>query len=370
MRIRSSKFVYCLAVLLAFSISALSEEHPGQRGATSEDSARPATSCPVPQEPAGQPIATVAGQPIYEQELIPELGPRLLQLHNQEYQMKSQALEELIRKKVVEAEAKKRGISIDKLYEEEADSKVSEPSDAEISGYYLATKAQLNQPFLEMRPQLQKVVKLLKIAAARQEYADSLRAKAEVAVMLRPPQVDVGYDPARVRGDPKAPVTIVEFSDFQCPYCKKAQDTLKDLLIKYKGRVKLAFRDFPLRTLHPQAQIAAEASRCAEEQGKFWEYHDALFAGQATLSQAALVETAGSLGMDKKSFESCLATGKFKAQIEQDVQDGTKAGVAGTPGFFINGVFVNGAQPAAEFEKIIDGELAAIGNRSSSRASR
>jgi len=205
---------------------------------------------------------------------------------------------------------------------------------------------------------------------ARQEYADSLRAKAEVAVMLRPPKVEVSYDPARVRGDPKAPVTIVEFSDFQCPYCKKAQDTLKDLLIKYKGRVKLAFRDFPMRMLHAQAQDAAEASRCAGDQGKFWEYHDALFADQTTLNQAALVETAQSLGLDKKSFESCLATGKFKAQIEQDLQDGTKAGVAGTPGFFINGVFVNGIQPAAEFEKIIDGELAAMGSWNPTRASR
>ena len=318
----------------------------------------------------GEPVATVGGQPIYEQELVAELGPRLLQLRNQEYQVKSQALEELIRKKVVEAEAQKRGISIGKLYEEEADSKVSEPTDAEVGGYYLAVKAQLNQPLQEIRPQLQKAVKLLKIAAAREDYADSLRAKAQVAVMLRPPKVEVSYDAARVRGNPTAPVTIVEFSDFQCPYCKKAQDTLKDLLVKYKDQVKLAFRDFPMRTLHAQAQMAAEASRCAGEQGKFWEYHDALFADQTTLSQAGLVETAQSLGMDRNSFESCLATGKFKAQIEQDVQNGTKVGVAGTPGFFINGVFVNGAQPAAEFDKIIEGELAAIRNRNSTRASR
>ncbi len=367
MRIRSSKFVYCLAVLFAFSISALTEESPGQSGANSKDSARAAKSCPAPQEQAGQRIAAVAGQPIYEQELVAELGPRLLQLRNQEYQMKSQVLEELIRKKVVEAEAKKRGISTDKLYEEEADSKVSDPNDAEINGYYLAAKAQLNQPLQEIRPQLQKLVKLLKIAVARQAYADSLRAKAEVNVMLRPPQVEVSYDPARVRGDPKAPVTIVEFSDFQCPYCKKAATTINDLLSKYKGRVNLAFRDFPLREIHPQAQMAAEAARCACDQGKFWEFHDALFADQSKLDEAGLIAQARVLGLNERSFQSCLTSGKFKAKIEADLQDGSRVGVSGTPGFFINGVFLSGAQPQAEFERIIDNELAILGNPHSTR---
>ncbi len=316
-------------------------------------------------------IAIVAGQPIYEQDLVPELGSRLLQLRNQEYEVKSKALEDLIRKRIIEAEAKKRGISSDKLQEEEVDSKIADPSDDEVEGYYIAVKNEIKQPFQEGKPMLRKAVKLLKIAEARQDYADSLRAKADVVVLLRPPKVEVGYnDSARVRGDPKAPVTIVEFSDFQCPYCRKAQATLKDLLAKYNGRVKLTFRDFPMRTLHPQAQIAAEAGRCAEEQGKFWEYHDALFANQSKLDEADLAAHAQALGLDAKSFQSCLATGKFKAQIEQDIQDGTKAGVSGTPGFFINGVFVNGAQPKAEFERIIDSELAAVGSQNSARVSR
>ncbi len=317
----------------------------------------------VPLGSAGEPIATVAGQPIYEQDLVPELGSRWLQLRNQEYEVKSKALEDLIRKRVIEAEAKKRGISSDKLQEEEVDSTIPDPTDDEVEGYYIAVKNEIKQPFQEAKPMLRKAVKLLKIAEARQGYADSLRAKADIVVLLRPPTVEVGYDDsARVRGDPRAPVTIVEFSDFQCPYCKKAQATLKDLLAKYNGRVKLAYRDFPMRALHPQAQIAAEAGRCAEEQGKFWEYHDALYADQSKLDEADLVAHARSLGLDEKSFQSCLKAGKFKAQIEQDVQEGTKVGVAGTPGFFINGIFVNGAQPEAEFEKIINRELAAIGN--------
>jgi len=122
--------------------------------------------------------------------------------------------------------------------------------------------------------------------------------------------------------------------------------------------VRLAYRDFPLHEIHGQAENAAEASRCAGEQGKYWEYHDALFADQSKLDDASLAERARKLNLDDKAFQSCLASGKFKDKIEADRQDGSKVGVSGTPSFFINGTFVNGAQPLADFEKIIDAELA------------
>jgi protein-disulfide isomerase len=351
MRISPTKLAFYLGPVACLGLAALCSAQEAPKGSP------------------GEPLATVAGQPIYEQDLQPVVGPKLLQLHNQEYQVKNGALQDLIRQKLMQAEAKRRGISTEKL-QEEIDSKVPEPSDAEVEGYYLAVKNQLNQSFDEIKPQIQKALKALKTQKARQDYADSLRSKSEVVVLLRTPKVEVGYDSARLRGDPNAPVTIVEFSDFQCPYCKQAQATLKDLLAKYNGRVKLAFRDFPMRAIHARAQTAAEASRCAEEQGKFWEYHDALFADQSKLDAAGLASTARSLGLDEKSFQSCQASGKFKAQIDTDLQDGSKAGVEGTPGFFVNGVFINGSQPQAEFEKIIDSALASIGNPNSTRASR
>ncbi|MBZ5516486.1 MAG: thioredoxin domain-containing protein [Acidobacteriia bacterium] len=324
----------------------------------------------APQSSPRDPIAIIAGQPIYERDLAPEIGSKLLQLHNQEYQIKNTALQDVIRQKLLEAEAKERGVSTEELLKQEVDSKVSEPSDAEVEGYYLAIKNQIDQPLEQIKPQLVKALRALKTQQARQEYEDSLRSESEVVVLLRPPKVEVSYDPARVRGDRSAPVTIVEFADFQCPYCKKADATLNDLLAKYKGQVKLAYRDFPMRTLHTQAQIAAEAARCAEEQGKFWEYHDALFAAdQPKLDETGLSETARRLGLEENAFRSCLAGGKFKTSIEQDVQDGTKAGVVGTPAFFLNGVFVNGAQPEAEFEKIINSQLVSTGNRRGSPGS-
>ncbi len=317
-----------------------------------------------------KPLAVVEGQPIYEQDLMSVAGPSLLDLRKQEYKAKSDALDKVIRMKLVEAEAKKRGLTADELLKQEVDSKVADPSDDEAKGFYLAQRSQTTLPFDQVKPQVKQLLKASEIQQAREKYLDSLRDKADVSILLQPPSVQMGYDPARVRGDAKAPITIVEFSDFQCPFCKKVQGALNDVMARYPGRVKLAYRDFPMRTLHTNAQIAAEAGRCAGEQGKFWEFHDAMFADQAKLNEPGLLETAHSLGMDGESFRSCLTGDKFKAQIEQDVQDGTRAGVSGTPGFFINGVFVNGAQPEAEFEKVIESELAAIGRRSSARASR
>ena len=152
---------------------------------------------------------------------------------------------------------------------------------------------------------------------------------------------------------------IVEFSDFQCPFCRKVQSTLKNLLEKYQGQVSLAYRDFPLRGRHSQAELAAEASRCAAEQGKFWEYHDLLFANGDKLSRAGAAEMAQSLNLDEKQFDACLASDKYTKQIEQDLQDGIRAGVEGTPGIFINGILLSGAQPEAAFEKIIRAQLEA-----------
>ena len=316
---------------------------------------------------SGDPVATVAGRPIPEEELLETLGPQQsMQLRMQEYEAKSKALDSLIRLKVVQAEAKKRGISAEQLIEREVESRVADPTDGEVEAYFWGqNRAGAN--FEDVKEQYRASLKQLKLQKARQVYADSLRAKMDVVVLLRPPSVTVAYDPARVKGDPKAPITIVEFSDFQCPFCKKSESTLHELLTKYSGRVKLAYLDFPLREIHPQAQSAAEAARCAGEQGKFWEYHDALYAEQSKMDGAALLTRARALNLDEKTFQSCLNSGKFKSKIEADLEQGSKVGVAGTPGFFVNGVFLSGARATADFEKIIDSQLALLGTPHSSQ---
>jgi len=131
------------------------------------------------------------------------------------------------------------------------------------------------------------------------------------------------------------------------------------VLAKHQDTVALAFRDLPLTGIHPFAQGAAEAARCAGEQGKFWEYHDLLFGDQGNLDRNGLIAKAAKLQLDAKQFDACISSEKFKAQVQQDNQEGTRAGVNGTPGFFINGVFLNGAQPEAAFEKAIQEQLTA-----------
>jgi protein-disulfide isomerase len=306
------------------------------------------------------PVAIVNGQSISDAELSTAAAAQLRQILLQEYQVKKDVLENLVNQRVVEAEARRQGLTVEKLLEREVDAKVGKPSEIELKAYYLGQKDRWNLPFAEIQQQLSTGLRQGKIQQARQEYLKHLREAPGVAILLRPPRVNVSADPGRMRGDPQVPVTIVEFSDYQCPYCQAAEPTLKEVLARYEGHVSLAYRDFPLSQIHPHAQLAAEASRCAAEQGRFWEYHDALFANQSMLQQPVLIEHARKLGIDEKSFEACLTTGKFRSAVQSDYQDGIKAGVNGTPSFFINGIYLNGNQPTEEFARIIEDELAAI----------
>ena len=327
-----------------------------------------ATPFAVSAQDAQKPVASVAGQPIYEQDLMPVAGPGLLDLHKQEYKLKSDVLNQVIRKKLVEVEAKRRGLSSEDLLKQEVDAKIAEPSDDEARGYYLAVKSQTTLGFDQIKPQVKQLLRNAEIQQAREKYADSLRDKTQVAILLQPPVVHVGYDAARVKGDADAPITIVEFADFQCPYCSKVQPVLNDVLAKYKGTVKLAYRDFPLAPIHAHAELAAEASRCALAQGKFWEMHDAMFADQAKLDEAALLKTASGLGIDQNSFASCLQSNTFKDGVQQDFRAGSEAGLNATPSFFINGEFLGGGQSASDFATVIDRQLAALGKSSATQS--
>jgi protein-disulfide isomerase len=300
------------------------------------------------------PVATVDGQTIYEDDLLPSIQGQLMPLRKQEYDIKKKALDDAILQKLLDNAAKKKGITTDQLLAQEVDSKISEPSDAEVEGFYLATRS--SRPLSEVQPQIKQALKQAKIQQVRDRYIKSLRDGSNVVVELSAPRVNVAHDPARVRGNPNAPVMIVEFSDYQCPYCHQAEPTLEAVLAKYGDKVSFSYRDFPLRNIHDHAEIAAEASRCALEQGKFWDYHDQLFKA-SNLDKEALIGYAKDAKLDDKQFESCLNSGKYKAQIDKDLDDGRKAGVTGTPAFFINGIELSGAQGQDSFSRAIDDEL-------------
>ncbi len=183
------------------------------------------------------------------------------------------------------------------------------------------------------------------------------------------PDTDFEDETVTVLGDPNAPVTIVEFSDYQCPYClRHFQQTMPQLKKDYidTGKVRYVFKDFPLTQIHPLAVPAAEAAECAGEQGKYWEMHDLLFGQQERWIQAAqpndvFKEFAQEIGLDMNAFDECVQSGKYQDEITADMHEGLAAGVQGTPAFFINGQFLSGAQPYEVFKQMIDQILAANG---------
>ncbi|MBI4021365.1 MAG: thioredoxin domain-containing protein [Candidatus Aenigmarchaeota archaeon] len=168
-----------------------------------------------------------------------------------------------------------------------------------------------------------------------------------------------------VDGNPEAPVTIIEFSDFQCPFCGRFYLETLPGIQNYiaDGRVRIIYRDFPL-SFHPEAQPAAEAAECAKEQGKFWEFHDKVFENQGAISKSAYIQWAGELGMNVQQFTSCVETGKYRSEVQADFNAGSAAGVSGTPTFFVGpsggqGVKIVGAQPFSTFQVAIDAALQA-----------
>ena len=308
---------------------------------------------------ARQPIAWIGKQPIYEEDLIPSIAGQLLQLQNQAYELKISALTNLVNQRLLEAAANSKGLSVDAFLEQTVDRNMPPWNSGELEGYYLAQKDRFHRPLSEIPADVERSFIQAKRQQARQEYVDHLREKAGFSIALSRPRTQATVDLSRVKGNPDAPVTIVEFADFQCPYCREAQQTLNALIAKYKDALRLGYRDFPVRQIHQQAQLAAEASRCAAEQGKFWEFHDSLYANQARLDLESLRDNALKAGVERIQFESCIATGKYKSAVESDLQLGAASGVTGTPAFLINGMLLTGSQPLSAFEKLIDAELAA-----------
>ncbi len=169
---------------------------------------------------------------------------------------------------------------------------------------------------------------------------------------------DISTDDDPALGPTDAQVTIIEFSDYQCPFCKRYVDeTLPLILDTYGDRIRYVFRDFPIEQLHPQAMLAAQAAQCAFEQGKFWEYHDMLFQNQGALDTKNLKEYAVKLGLDQATFDGCLDSGEYFQEVQEDFDDALTHGVTGTPTFFINGHKFVGTQSFATLQIIIEQEL-------------
>ena len=307
-----------------------------------------------------KPAAMIGGEAIYDRDYLPQIESQVYKVRMQEYELKLKALEAAINRKLVRAEAEKRGISEEELVRQEADSKVPEPSETEVEQRLVIQMFRGGMPSNTSKEEIAQQLKQGKIEQARDIYFTGLRERAGVKIFLSPPRHDVSPDPNRIRGNPDAPITIVEFSDFQCPFCFQAYYTIKNVMAKYGDKVRLSYRDMPLDGAEADPNGTAAAARCAGEQGKYWEYHDLLFENQDEIGPRAFRTFAGDLNLDGTKFESCMESAKFRASIQEDFQEGLRLGITGTPFFFINGIPVNGAQPQPVFEQTIESELALV----------
>jgi protein-disulfide isomerase len=317
-------------------------------------------------------VATVNGESITEEQLQKAAAPELEKLEQKREQFMvtlerdkkkavTNALEEIVNEKLLTAEAKKRNISIDDLVRQEVQSNVVVPSDEAVRQFYDENKAMINGSFVETALQIRNYLMQQNQERAFAALLSKLRKDYGFKSMVEPDRTTVTAEGHPSRGPKEAPVTIVEFSDFECPYCGGLYPTLKQIEENYKDKIRIVYRQFPLNNIHPNAQKAAEASLCANEQDKFWQLHDAMFTDQKNLSVDALKAKAAALAMNTQTFSSCLDSGKHAAAIRESVAEGSKAGVDGTPALFINGRFLGGNQPYEEIAKVIDDELLRLG---------
>ena len=306
--------------------------------------------------------ATIGDEVISMTDLEKSSATELAGVDEQRYRVLDRKLGQLIAERLLALEAKRRGVSLDALVHAEVTSKTPPVTGDDVSAFIAQNRARLPQgDEIALKVRVADYLHRLQVAQRTEAFVAVLRARTPVQVYLREPEpvrlsVDgkVGFS----RGPADAPVTIVEFSDFQCPYCKTVVKTLKELTTKYSDQVRWVFRNYPIAGLHPDAPLVHEAARCAGEQGKFWLYHDLAFERAPAASPANLREYAAEVGVEATAFSQCLDSHKHRAAIARDLEVGSRLGVTGTPTFFINGAVLVGNQPPEEFQRVVERELA------------
>lgn len=314
--------------------------------------------------PAQQPMsaaATVDGEAITMAEVDRTIGASVAALAERIFQLRLQRLDALIAEQLLAKEAARRGMSATMLVDREVKSQAVAITDGQVEQLYEVNKARLPALDASLRERIRAHLAEQALNARRSALVAQLRGQANIAIHLQAPpvfRVTLDLDGAPSQGAANAPVTLVKFEDFHCPFCKESQRTLAELLARYGDRLRIVHKDYPIDALHPQARLGHVAARCAHEQGKFWPYHDAVYAAAPKASPDDLKNFARLSGVELGGFEACLSSGKSAAAVEADIAAGTQAGVTGTPAFFVNGRMIGGAQPLEQFVRIIDEELA------------
>lgn len=300
-------------------------------------------------------IATVNGQKLTFADLERQENNKLLQSRYTYYEAQRKALDDLIDQQILEQQARKENITVDQLIDREVKSKLpADPTEEQLRVTYEVLDT--DQPYDAIRGKLLDHIRESRLTKAKAAYVKQLRSQATIAIALEPPQANVELANSMMKGSPNAQVVLVEFADYQCPYCQKIHPELEKLKQEFGDKLSIVYKDYPL-PMHPHAEKAAEAARCAGVQGKFWEFHDLLFTDKK-LEAADLKQDARTLQLDGTKFDKCLDGGEQSAAVQRDLAEGKKLGLNATPSFFVNGHYFNGAVSYATLRDMVHQQLA------------
>jgi protein-disulfide isomerase len=279
---------------------------------------------------------------------------------NRLFEIRNRALKQMASEQALDAEAVALKLDKEQVMRQEVEKRAA-VDEQEVKDFYETNKQRYGQrTFEQIQAAIRRQLEQQKRQKAMEAYLDELRAKVGFESALEPPRFKIAGD-GKSRGPADAPIALVEFSDYECPYCKTAEPIVDEVLVRYPTQVRFAYRHFPLDQIHKQARTASIAAECAGEQGKFWEYHALLFEKAPKLAEADLKTYADQFGLDRAAFDACLAQQRTMGTIDSDIDAGDKAGVSGTPAFFVNGLPLTGARSLAQFAEVIDKELTRLG---------
>ncbi len=306
---------------------------------------------------AGPVVVEVDGVKLTAADVERKKSGSLFQARNTFYQAQRKAVEEFVDDYLLERQAEKEHLTVAQLIDKHVTSTLpKDPSEESLRVYFEGV--QTTESFEAVRPQIIEHIRQARLEKAKAAYFKTIKNDAVIALRLPAPRVPVSLKDTPLRGGRDAKVTIVEYADFECPACQQSQPGLDKLETEYKGKVAFAYKDVPL-PMHSHAQKAAEAAHCAGAQGKYWEYHDKLFATRQ-LDVSQLKEHARSLGLDAKLFDKCLDSGEQAELVKSQLAEGQGYKIEGTPSFFINGRFFSGGMTYDQLRVIVDEELGTL----------
>lgn len=291
-----------------------------------------------------------------QQQFLDEL---LRQPEAELFEMREQAARDLVQRHVVEAAAAEKKTTPEALFEEVTGA-APKATPEDVQAWFTANESRLRGAKLgDVAGRIEQLLNEEARQKAWSAFLEPRLAALDWRMEMEPPRVDLAAT-RLIRGPKEAPVTITTFSDYQCPYCIRSEPVLAEVLSRYPGRVRVIHRHFPLDSIHPFARPASEAAMCADEQGEFWAYHDAIFAKSGRLTDASFTEIGQQLGLDVEALGECIEERRYRDFVQSDFTAGQAAGVTGTPAFFVNGIPLKGARTADQLSEVIDAELARL----------